>query len=87
MRAKSGYSIRNIAGVNILVPIDGDVDFSNVITLNETGLFIWECLKEETSLDGIVSKMRSEYDADEAVLRADVEEFISQLKERGLIEE
>ncbi len=87
MKVKKDYLLRNVAGSNIVVPVgEGSLDFSGVITLNEVGAFLWENLKEDTDLDGLVKALCSEYDVDEATARTDVSEFLDKLKGADLLE-
>lgn len=88
MKIKKGFSMRNIAGSNIVVPVGkaGDI-FNGMITLNESGAFFWECLKEDTTPDEIVKKVCAEYEIDEQTVKNDVEKFIIMLRENNLLEE
>ena len=88
MKVKKDYLLRNVAGSNIVVPVgEGSLDFSGVITLNEVGAFLWESLKEDTDLDGLVKALRSEYDVDEATARTDISEFLDKLRGADLLED
>lgn len=80
--------MRNIAGSNIVVPVDkaGEI-FNGMITLNESGAFFWECLKEETTVDEIVEKILDEYEIDEQTAKQDVEKFINMLRKNNLLDE
>ena len=88
MKIKKGFSMRNIAGSNIVVPVGkaGDI-FNGMITLNESGAFFWNALLKDTTVDEVVKKVTSEYDVDEERAKTDVEKFIEQLRENNLIEE
>ena len=88
MKIKSNFILRTIAGSNVVVPIGSDVvDFNGMISLNETGAFLWEKLKTEKSSDELVAAMLSEYDVDEKTAKEDVADFIKTLTNNGLIEE
>ncbi len=88
MKIKKGFSMRNIAGSNIVVPVGkaGEI-FNGMITLNESGAFFWECLKEETTVDEIVEKILDEYEIDEQTAKQDVEKFINMLRKNNLLDE
>ncbi len=87
MKIKDGFAKRTIAGSNIVVPVGKAAkEFNGMITLNESGSFFWDCLREDTTVDEIVSKTLEEYDVDEERARADVESFIKLLDENNLIE-
>ena len=88
MKIKKGFTVRNIAGSDIVVPVgNAEKIFNGMITLNESGAFFWNALFKDTTVDEVVKKVTSEYDVDEERAKADVEKFIEQLRENNLIEE
>jgi hypothetical protein len=43
MKISEGFSLRNIAGENIVVPIGTkNISFKGMITLNNIGAFLWK---------------------------------------------
>ena len=88
MKIKKGFTVRNIAGSDIVVPVgNAEKIFNGMITLNESGAFFCNALLKDTTVDEVVKKVTSEYDVDEERAKADVEKFIEQLRENNLIEE
>lgn len=88
MKIKKGFTVRNIAGSDIVVPVgNAEKIFNGMITLNESGAFFWNALLKDTTVDEVVKKVTSEYDVDKERAKADVEKFIEQLRENNLIEE
>ena len=50
MKAKSGFGIKQVADSFVIVPMgERLVDFSAMITINETGAFLWNCLNEDVT--------------------------------------
>ena len=50
MKLKDGFLLKEIAGSWVVVPVGEQVvDFQMMITLNETGAFLWEKLKNKVS--------------------------------------
>ncbi len=87
MKIKNGFAKRNIAGNEIVVPVGKTaLEFNGMITLNETGSFIWDCLKEETTEQEIVARLLAEYEVTEEKATADVSKFVAMLRENDLIE-
>ena len=87
MKIKKGFTVRNIAGSDIVVPVgNAEKIFNGMITLNESGAFFWNALLKDTTVDEVVKKVTSEYDVDESKARTDVEKFINLLRENNLIE-
>lgn len=88
MKIKKGFTMRNIAGSNIVVPVgNADRVFNGMITLNDSGAFFWNALLKDTTVDEVVKKVTSEYEIDEEKAKADVENFVAMLRENNLIEE
>ena len=86
MKIKEGFITQKVAGDVIVIPAEQAlVDFKAIITLNETGAYLWELLKEDITKEKLLENMLKEYDADENMLSADIDEFISVLEEKGLL--
>lgn len=87
-KIKDTYILKKVMDEYIVVPIGGDtVDFNSMITLNESGAFIWNCMTEPVSADEIAERLRCEYviSCDEAC--GDVNEFIKKLADAGVLED
>lgn len=88
MKIKEGFAKRNIAGSEIVVPVGKKaLEFNGMITLNESGAFFWDCLKEETTKEEIVKKVLEIYDVTPEKANEDVEKFIAMLRENELLED
>lgn len=86
MKIKDGYLLREVAGSFIVVPIgEGAIDFSGVISLNEVGAFLWNCLEKECSKEDLLNQIMSEYEVDKEVVSQDIDEFIEKLKGAELL--
>ena len=47
MKLKANYVLREVAGENIVIPVDSEaINFNGIMTLNETGKFLWNQLKQ-----------------------------------------
>lgn len=87
MKVKSDFVLRNVAGSFIVVPTGAAcMDFNGMITLNETGAFIWKCLQSETTVEQIAEDILKEYDISKADAIAAVKTFVNKLKEEGCLE-
>ena len=86
MKIAEGFLLKSIAGTHVVVPTGSNtVSFGNIISLNETGVFLWEILENDTTEENLVNSMLEEFDIDEATAKADVAEFVGKLKEAGLL--
>lgn len=71
----------------ILVPLGNtDTKFNGLITTNEVGGFIWECISKGFDEDVIVRAVTDEYEVSQDKARADLDEFLAVLRENGIIE-
>lgn len=77
MKIKSGFMLRNIADQWIVVPLgERVVDFNGLITLNETGAFLWQRLEEGADKQQLIEALTEEFEVDEDTAMADIGEFI-----------
>lgn len=88
MKIKDTFILRNVAGNNIVLPVGASSDaFSGMMTLNESGVFLWNSLKKDTDMDGLINAMLSEYNVSADQAKQDVEEFVKSLRSAGVLEE
>lgn len=88
MKIKSGFITRKIGDKIVAVAVGERIkSFNGMITINETGEFIWKCLEKETDTDKIVKKIMKHYDIDEALAREATEKFIDELRKNNLLDE
>lgn len=87
MTVKKELVFRELMGENVLVP-SGKTVFENngLFMLTESAAYIWKILPEAESEEEILKKVLSEYDVPEAQARADVSDFLSKLREYGIID-
>lgn len=88
MRIKEGFELREICGEHVILSHgDGHIDFSKIISLNETAAFLWKQAvgKEAISEDGLVSSLLEAYEVDEETARKDVAQVLAKWREIGLL--
>ncbi len=87
MKIKTGFVLRKIADTYIVVAIGEEAKKANVmITLNETGGFLWEKLSEGADEKGLIDAILGEYEIDVETATADVKAFIQKVKENDLLD-
>lgn len=87
MKIKDGFILRNVAGNNVVVPIgQATIDFNGMISLNDTGAFIFEQMLNEITRDELVQAVINEYGIDGELAQKDVDAFIEKIKGEGLFE-
>ncbi len=86
MKIAEGYLLRQIADTYVVVPLTSPlVDFKSIISLNESGAFLWEKLQQDCDRETLLQAMLAEYDIDEATAAADLDAFLTTLKEANLL--
>ena len=86
MKIKDGFVLRQIAGQSVVLPGGGVLDLNVMITLNDTGAFLWKKLQSETSEALLVSALLGEYDVDAETAHKAVVAFIEKLSAHGYLE-
>lgn len=85
MKLKEGFLLRQVAGQNVVLPDDDTLNLNVMITLNDTGAFLWERLAQETTQDALVAALLGEYDVEEPTARRAVEDFVKKLDANGFL--
>ena len=86
MKIRPGFVLKDVSDVTIVVPAGAaSLDFNGMVTLNETGKFLWVLLQNDTTEDELLKEMLKEYEVDEATARAGISRFVSELKKEGLL--
>ena len=87
MKRIKEYIKRNIAGEIVLGPAGQTAeDFNGMITLTESGDFIWEHLEEARDFNHLVELILEEYDIDKETAAQDASAFLMQLLQAGMIQ-
>ncbi len=86
MKLKSSFITQDIDDTQFLVPLGGEA-FQGIVRSNKTAAFIVDCLKEETTEEGIVDKMCATYDAPRTEIAADVKKILDTLRGIHALEE
>lgn len=88
MKTKKGFMLRNVGGRHIVVAIGkASEEFNGLITLNESGAFLWNALSKGCTYDELLSKMLETYEVTEMTARAGIDQFLETAMSAGLIED
>ncbi len=86
MKLKDGFILRTVGTNHLVVPVGSrTVDFRCLITLNETGAFLWQQLQQERTAEQLTAALLEEYDVADQQAAADVTAFVDKLKEADLL--
>lgn len=94
MKAKTGFTLREICGEKIMVAEGKEnIDYTNVISMNETSAFLWEAVSgREFTIDELVKLLVDNYETDESTpldpeaIRPDVEAVVKTWIDAEIVE-
>lgn len=81
--------MQSVCGEYIIVPAGSEnVDYSKIISLNETAAYLWENVvtKDSFTIDDMTALLLAEYEVEENVAREDCEMIVECWKEMELVE-
>lgn len=86
MRRNENFILRRVADMTVIVPIGQETErFPGMISVNETGAFLWNFLETEQTTRTLAEALARQYDADPERARADTEKFLEKLKQAGAL--
>lgn len=88
MRQSEGYILRRTADLTVILPVgEASVRFPGMISVNETGAFLWGLLETQQTPDTLAQAMTREYEVELPQAQRDVESFLEQLRKAGAVTE
>ena len=87
MKINEGFELRKVCDENVIVAYGRkNIDFSKVISLNESAAFLWNAVvdKEFTCQD-LADILCKEYEVDAQTALKDVAQMVASWKELGLV--
>ncbi len=86
MKIKPGFILKHVAGKHIVVPVGSEaVHFNGLITLNESGVLLFEALQKEVELEDLIQVLTEKYVIDTQTAKSDVLSFLDILKSKSII--
>lgn len=85
MKLKEGFILRELAGQTVVIPSGQGMDLNLMITLNETGAFLWKILEKGAEETDLVAALLQEYNVDETTAAKHVALFVQKMRENGFI--
>ena len=90
MKLKEGFELQHVCGEPIIIAAGAEnVDYSRIISLNDTAAFLWKGVagKESFTIDDMVQLLLAEYEVEEQIAREDCAIITERWKEMGLLED
>lgn len=80
------YVLRQIGDDYVIVPVGkAALDFNGMITVNETGAFLWEQLVKGTSKEGLLETLIETYEVTQEEAERDIDEFLDVLYKNNIL--
>ncbi len=87
MKIKDGYVLRKVAENWVVLPVGkASVNLNGMLSLNESGVLLWQALKEESDRESLVNALLSAYEVSHDEAAADVDSFIASLVQYGCVD-
>jgi Coenzyme PQQ synthesis protein D (PqqD) len=78
---------RVVADEAIVVPIRrGAADMDSIFTFNETGTMLWAMIEAKRNATELAAHLQTEYGLSAEEAAADIEKFLADLSEAGLVD-
>lgn len=88
MRRNENFILRRTADLMVILPVgEASVHFPGMISVNETGVFVWEALEKEHTLQSLAQELTGEYEVELSRAEQDVAAFLEQLRRAGALVE
>ena len=88
MKINENFLLRDVAGQKVVLPVGEAAEkFNGMIRLNDTGIYLWTLLEQDTDEDVLLSAMLRDYEIDEETARADIHRFVETLRRAGILVE
>ncbi len=88
MRKKKGFELRDVCGEHVIMAYGMEnIDFSKIISLNETAAFLWQAVGDgEFTAEAMASFLCGEYEVERDRALADSAAILAQWTQEGLLE-
>ncbi len=88
MKINENFLLRDVAGQKVVLPVGEAAEkFNGMIRLNDTGIYLWTLLEQDTDEEALLSAMLRDYEIDEETARADIHRFVETLRRAGILVE
>ena len=87
MKLNKNYVLRPLADTWVVLPLGAEaINFNGMLTLNESGVLLWQALEKGGDLEALADALMAEYIVDRKDALADAEAFLEKLRKVGCVE-
>jgi hypothetical protein len=88
MKIKEGFVLRTVDDMHIVVAVGkAAAHFNGMITLNETGAFLWKQLENGCDEQSLIAALCAAFEVDAETAEQDVQAFVQSALQAGLLDE
>jgi hypothetical protein len=88
MKIKYNFVVREVADKMVAIAVEDNPDcFNGMLTLNDSGAFIFKLLQSGADMKTLIAEFLKEYDATREQAEKTITNFVDKLREVNLIEE
>ncbi len=89
MKQKQGFILRQVGDEHIIIATGAEnVDFTNIISLNESAAYLWQELTgKDFSEKDMTRLLLDRYETDEETVACDISALVKSWLQAGIIEE
>ena len=86
MKIKEGFVLRQVADNWVVLPVgQASVNFNGMLSLNESGVLLWQALEQGGDKDSLVEALLAEYNVEREEAARDVDSFLAALTKAGCL--
>lgn len=88
MKTKQGLKLRDVCGENVIIAEGKEnIDFNNIIRLNETAAVIWKAVQgKDFTIEDMVAALTIEYEVDKDTATQDCQALLDNWGNAGMLE-
>lgn len=88
MRLNGTFTLREVAGEVLVIPVGKTaLELNGMIILNPVSKVIWERLEKGATGEELLDAVLDSFEVEPDVAKADIAEFLNELREQKLLEE
>lgn len=86
MKIKDNFVLRQVADTWCVLPLaEETLNLNGMLTLNDSGAFLWKTLETDVSKNELADALMNEYYVDSQTAEADINKFLDKLRQVGCL--
>lgn len=85
MRHNPDFVLCDVAGSHVLMPAGQAARINGMLTLNKTGVVIWNSMQEEVTFEQLLEAVMDHYEIGREIAEPDLKRFLEKLRSLGAL--